>query len=741
MPDSTDPNLTRDAERPVRVVLIGNPNTGKSTLFNALAGMRVRTGNYPGVTVEERIGHVNWQGQAIELVDLPGTYSLSARSPDEMVAVDVLTGQSNPRPDVIVCVCNASALDRHLFLAHQILELDIPVILCLNMWDAVRQGRLTVDCEALSGQLNTPVVCTEAHRHAGLNDLKQQIVNSSGHTLSSQHTGISQWAPETFCSEVHALQEWLLSHDCPVNLATDFFVCRALLDENGAVSGRLQKICGSKFKEQLEQSRCTLRSSGVAVPDVESAQRYRVISELTSRSISYPAHRRASFSENLDSLLTHRVLGLLICVAVMLAVFASISWASAPLSDAIDSGLSWTSDQITAMMSPGPLRSLLTDGVVAGVGSVLVFLPQIAILFLFIAILEDCGYMARAAFLMDRLMALIGLSGRSFLPLMSSFACAVPGIMATRSIENRLDRFVTILVAPLMSCSARLPVYILLTYTFIPDSMLWGWLPLQSLVLLGMSSLGLIVAIPVAFILRRTAFKGQPSSFLLELPDYRIPSARVIFHRVYDSSRSFVVRAGTLIFATTVVIWAIGSYPGDQSQRYDLMTSIENLESDDTEEDAPKLEQLHAQLNEVNATLLENSLLGRMGHAIEPVVKPLGWDWKIGMGVVASLPAREVIIATLGTIYSLGGDVDEESEGLRGAMRASRWPDGSPVFTVPVALSVMVFFALCAQCVSTLAVVRRETNSWKWAAFSFTYMTILAWIGAFITFQCGQWFV
>ena len=443
-------------------------------------------------------------------------------------------------------------------------------------------------------------------------------------------------------------------------------------------------------------------------------------------------------TDRIDSVLTHRFFGFLICLAVLLMVFSTINWFSAPLSDGVESMLGWISDQVSSSMSPGPLRSLLTEGVINGVGSVIVFLPQICLLFLFIGLLEDCGYMARAAFMMDRFMGILGLSGRSFLPLMSSFACAVPGIMATRVIDDRRDRFVTILIAPLMSCSARLPVYVLMIYTFIPDTkFLGGWISLQALVLFGMSTLGLVVAIPVAIILRRTLFRGEPSPFLLELPDYRVPSVRVVLERVWESGQSFVARAGTLIFATSVLVWAGGSFPGDQRERYELTAKLEALEASGADPESEEITGLTEKLNQVNGDLLRGSVLGRIGQSIEPIFKPLGWDWRIGVGVLASFPAREVVIATLGTIYSLGGDVSEEDDGLRGTLMAATWPDGSPVFSIPVALSIMVFFALCAQCVSTLMVIRRETNSWRWPVFSFVYMTALAWIGAFLTYQIG----
>jgi ferrous iron transport protein B len=378
------------------------------------------------------------------------------------------------------------------------------------------------------------------------------------------------------------------------------------------------------------------------------------------------------------------------------------------------------------------LRSLLTDGVIAGVGGVLIFLPQIALLFLFLALLEDCGYMARAAFLVDRVMTAFGLSGKSFLPMMSSFACAVPGVMATRVIENRRDRFATIMVAPLMSCSARLPVYLLLIAAFIPaTTYLGGWVSLPALVLMSMYAVGVLTAIPVAWILKKTILKGEVAPFVLELPEYKIPSLNVVVSRVWEASKAFVIRAGTLIFAASIVIWFTGYWPGDHTRQYQIQSQLESSEVVDA---ATLKSDLHAE----NSALLEGSLLGQVGHAIEPAVRPLGWDWKIGVGAIASFPAREVIIATLGTIYSLGGDADED--GLVGAIRASQHPDGRPVYTIPVALSIMVFFALCAQCVSTLLVIRRETNSWYWPALSFTYMTVLAYLGAMLTYQVGTRF-
>jgi ferrous iron transport protein B len=721
-------------KRPWRVALIGNPNTGKSTLFNALSGLRVRTGNYPGVTVEQRVGRVVWGGREVDLLDLPGTYSLAPRSPDEMVAVQVLTGVSGePAPDLVICICNAAALERNLYLATQVLESGVPVVLCLNMWDAAQAAGLQIDTAALSAGLGVPVVCTSASRREGLEELQRVAVDRLQAGPSSQ-CAVKDILSAEIRREVVAVFASQRSTGGISSNAAEFLASRALLDPEGSVEKLLLSQEDSQFAATLTQARERLRVGGIEIPSTEARQRYHFIGRLLHTVQSRPVGRSGQLTDRLDAILTHSVAGLAICLGVLLLLFSTIYWFTAPLSEGVESLLGLISETVTGSLAPGPLRSLLTDGVIAGVGAVLVFLPQICLLFLFIGLLEDCGYMARAAWLMDRLMSVMGLSGRSFLPLMSSFACAVPGIMATRVIENRRDRFVTILIAPLMSCSARLPVYVLMIGTFIPDQQLAGLLPLRAVVLFVMSILGLVVAVPLAFVLRRTAFRGESSGFLLELPDYRLPSLRVVLLRVWESAWSFVSRAGTLIFAASVLVWAAGSFPGNHSERYQLMSRLET-EADSA--DAPTWE---ARLRELNAAQLEGSLLGMSGRAVEPVFRPLGWDWRVGVGVLASFPAREVVIATLGTIYSLGGDVTEEDEGLRGALRAAVWPDGRPVYNVPVALSVMVFFALCAQCVSTLMVIQRETNSWRWPLACFVWMTGLAWLGALFVYQVGMQF-
>ena len=720
----------------LRVALVGNPNTGKSTLFNALAGMNVRTGNYPGVTIEKKMGRCRLGDRRIDLIDLPGTYSLAPRSPDELVAVEVLTGdvESEPPIDVIVCVVNATLLQRNLFLVSQLLELGKPVVIALNMSDVAQGKGISIDVERLSKKLGLPIVATSASRRIGIDELKQAVVSAAddGHRQPRERV-----LPSGFYDVCDQLRESIrgVASTFEVNgepwVPDQYLVERTLLDRGGESQRLMTRKYGSQISSLLEAARAELTATLGNPIDMECNARYEWARNNLEGVVSTTHDGSPTVTDRLDAVLTHRLGGLLCFIVVMFLIFQSIySFAATPM-DWIDALTGWIADLVAANMAPGMLRSLLVDGVIAGVGGVLIFLPQIVMLFLFLALLEDCGYMSRAAFLVDRIMTAFGLSGKSFLPLMSSFACAVPGVMATRVIENRRDRLATIMVAPLMSCSARLPVYLLLIAAFVPaTTYLGGWVSLPGLVLMSMYAVGAVVAIPVAWVLKKTLLRGEVAPFVLELPEYKIPSLRVILARVWEASSAFVIRAGTLIFAASILIWFAGFWPGDHSRQYELQSQLDSLEPS-----SPNYAAVQTAYRRESAELLERSALGRIGHAIEPVVKPLGWDWKIGVGAVASFPAREVIIATLGTIYSLGGDADED--GLVGAIRASTWPDGSPVYTVPVAFSIMVFFALCAQCVSTLLVIRRETNSWRWPLLSFSYMTVLAYLGALVTYQVG----
>jgi ferrous iron transport protein B len=759
---------TPEARQTLTVALVGNPNTGKTTLFNALSGLRQRVGNYPGVTVETKKGQMTCRGRVFNLVDLPGTYSLAPRSPDEMVAVDLLLGQQagEARPDVVIALVDASNLERNLYLTTQVLELGVPVVIALNMVDVAEGQGIRIDAERLERQFSVPVVPIQANKGKGLDRLKEVLAGSvdsgNGSPVSSQYSVLrTPYSvpstsrvpfPDAFEKEVHDL------HVALGDGVAAFLVRRLLLDVGGYTEERLAQRRGTSVREQVQEARRRLAAAGSAVPGVEARARYAWIRQATAGCVQRPDRRPVTWTDRIDRVLTHRVWGTLVFLVLMFAVFEAIFLVADPVKAVLDVAQGLLADGVRGLIGPGALTDLLADGVIGGVGSVLVFLPQIAILFGFIAVLEDCGYMARAAFLMDRLMARCGLSGKSFIPLLSSVACAVPGILATRVIENRRDRLATILVAPLMSCSARLPVYILLIGAFLTTGFSW-WVP--GLTMFTMYALGLMLAPLVALLLKRTLLRGETPVFVMELPLYKRPSLRTVLGRMWDAGWAFVRRAGTLILASMVLVWALLYFPRTEpdGSTYDAHHARLKAEADDLraraqsadgEAQAKLQKELKAKEREgakLKSAWKRQSWLGRMGHAVEPAVRPLGWDWRIGMAVLASFPAREVVVGTLGIIY-LGEDVDPgeirharnagETE-LGKALRAARWEDsGRPVFTLPVALSVMVFFALCCQCASTLAVIRRETRSWRWPAFTFVYMTALAYLGALVVFQVGR---
>ncbi len=726
MPATRSPSAP--ASPPLTVALIGNPNTGKSTLFSALSGIQTRIGNYPGCTVEKKIGRLQIGDRAIRLVDLPGTYSLSPRSPDEMVSVDVLLGRMPDvgRPDVIVCIADASNLERNLYLFTQLRELGIPIVLALNMWDIALRNGVTIDLAALEARLGVKVVTCEAQHRYGLETLKEAILAAVG----SQPAAPPDLLPEAVRRQEQALTEWLATEGAR---HPHYLVERALLDVGGETERRLLELSPAGLRDRLNNSRRVLTDSGIRLAAVESLSRYGWIHAQLEGVVVQTETGREPVTDRIDRVVTHWFSGTLIFAGIMFAIFQSLYTLAVPFMEGVEAAQGFVSELATSMMAPGMLRSLIVDGVINGVGSVLVFIPQIALLFVFIAILEDCGYLARAAYLIDRFMSKLGLSGRSFVPLMSSFACAIPGIMGARVIENRRDRFTTILIAPLMSCSARLPVYLLMISAFVPAVYVAGWLPLQGLTLFLMYILGAFVAIPVAWILKKTVLTGETPPFVMELPEYKWPSPWIVVQRVLSQVWRFMEEAGTLIFVTTVLVWAAGYFPGDHTEAHALAAEIEQA-SRAVEPDDDRIAELEQRKNAIDSQLLTNSFLGRTGRFIEPVVRPLGWDWRIGMAAIASFPAREVIIATLGTIFSLGGDVDSESDTLRGALASATWPDGRPLFTVATAVSVMVFFALCAQCGATLMVIRRETGQWRWPVLTFTYMTVLAYVAAWLAY-------
>ena len=631
---------------PLRIALVGNPNCGKSTLFNALTGLRQRVANFPGVTVERVEGTYVHGGARVTVLDLPGTYSLSADSPDEKIALDVLLGASPGVPpiDVVVVVVDAEHLDRHLFLASQVLELGRPTVIALNRMDRLPPAGMRVDVVELIHELDAVVIPVVASRGVGIDRLRHAIDRAPELPLPG-----AMPRPDSF--------------------------------------------------------------RGASVPDADVAARYDWISRVVERSVSRTRSDARTRSDRVDAVVLHRVWGPLVFVAVLALVFqAMFSWAR-PFTAAIDALVAATGGVVAHALPPGDLRSLIVDGALGGVGSVLAFLPQIAILFLFIGLLEDSGYMARAAFVMDRYMRPLGLHGKSFIPLISGYACAVPAIMATRTIQQPKERLATIMVVPLMSCSARLPVYTLLIGAFVPSVAVAGVFSLQGLTLLGMYLLGTIAALGSAAVFRRTLLASETRAMIMELPSYSVPSARVLASSVWQRVRLFLRRAGTIIFAISIVLWALGHYPRPRPGT------------------APD-------------ERLAGTALGRIGHAVEPAVRPLGYDWKIGVSMIASFAAREVFVSTMATIY--GADGDGRRSALAERLRDERDESGRSAYTPLIAIGLMSFYVFALMCTSTLTITMRETGGgWAgvgWASLQFAYMLVMAYGIALLVYRGGLLF-
>lgn len=724
----------------VQVALVGNPNTGKTTLFNRLTGIRQRTGNYPGVTVERKHGSFDLaDGMNATVVDLPGTYSLAAASMDERVVVDMLAGHAGlgTKPDVAVCVTDATNLLRHLFLASQVAETGISIVIAVNMIDAAETAGLAIDTKLLSERLGVPVVATAASKGRGLDRLREAIVHA--HENRSQLRNVD-WPVAVRDAAAYVRDS--LPGDV-ANELTQAEVHRLLFDAESAVAARIG-WSKNQHTTHVANAHEMLTAGGLDAHGAEAILRYGFLTEAMEGVVTRPEVRKATGGESIDRILTHRVWGLTIFVLVMYAVFWCIYTGAGPMMDLIDTTFGALGDAIGGWLEGSPvLQSLVVDGLIAGVGGVVIFLPQILILFFFIALLEDTGYLARAAYLMDKLFSWCGLNGKSFVPLLSSFACAIPGVLGARTIENQKSRLTTILIAPLMSCSARLPVYVLLIGAFIEPE--YG-ASIAAATLFGFHFVGLAVAIPIALVLNRWVFKVTRSPFVLEMPPYRIPTLRDVVYRMWNRAKDFLLTAGTVILAMSVIIWALSYFPRSQevadattTQYIADVAEAESVTVDAATQLVETDEEHIAELdNAIAGAYMENSYLGRAGRFVQPVFAPAGFDWKITVGVLASFPARELIVSTLGITYSLGEDVDEENTGLRSTLQASVHPGtDEAVFTIPVVLSIMMFFALCMQCGATLAVVAREVG-WRWAIFSFVYMTGLAWIGAVITYQVGS---
>jgi ferrous iron transport protein B len=642
--------------RPLTVAVAGNPNAGKTSLFNSLTGLRQKVANYPGVTVESKSGQWTLSPElpAAHLIDLPGLYSLDTTSLDEEIARDILLGRSaiGHKPDAIVVVVDATNLVRNLYLATQLIETGQPVVVALTMFDLAERSKLKIDIEKLSAALGVSVVPVVAKRHRGIAELAQAV-------------------------------------------------------QDAAARGPLHSASRFEFVRKSDSERRTLL-----------IRRYALIERIVADAVEDADEGKPGVSERIDRVVTHRFFGPLILLLVMLLVFQAIfSWASLPM-NLIDHVFSALAAIVRANFPSGVFTDLLSDGIIAGVGGVLAFLPQILLLFLFISILEDSGYMARAAFLMDRLMRAVGLHGKAFVPLLSSFACAVPGIMATRTIENPKDRIATIMIAPFMSCSARLPVYTLMIGAFFSGRKVFGFISLGAVIILAMYLLGITVAIVIAWILKHTILNAPPPPFVMELPPYRVPNFPNVAHALLSRSSVFIKRAGTVILAISILLWALVAFPRAGPFPHSTIKTVA--------------------VSDTASAQIQNSFAGRAGRVIEPLIAPLGFDWKIGVGLISSFAARETIISTLSIVYNVGADGDNKSSSLVDALRNAKRADGSPVWTPLTGLSLMIFFLLACQCMSTVAIVRRETNTWRWPLFMVSYMLVLAYVASLVTFQGGR---
>ena len=645
------------------LALVGNPNAGKTTLFNALTGLRAKTANFPGTTVERKIGRMEIGGEPVSVVDLPGLYSLDGLSPEEKVAADALRGVGNSAPDGALVVVDATNLERNLFLVSQILELNLPVVVALNLMDLARRNGIRIDVKKLRVELGCVVVPISARDGGGLSDLKNEIAR--------------------------------LAEIKPVKLVNHF---------KSACAG-----CNG----------CAFQA------------RYDWTEKIATRVLDSRAIRRSIWTDKLDAVFTHPFAGVAVFMTVMLLLFALIFWAAKIPMNLIDHLFANLGGFVAQKIPAGDWQSLLVNGVIGGVGGILVFLPQICILFFALTLLEDTGYLARAAFVMDKIMRKFGLPGKAFVPMLSAHACAIPAIMSTRVIENPRDRLVTILITPLLACSARIPVYAMITALIFPNS------PLKAAAIFtGAYATGVVAALAVALIFRKTILPGGGKPLLIELPQYRIPALRVALLHTFDRAKIFVKQAGTIILAVSLVLWALSYYPksAPPAVAVALTQQAAQLEKSGDTQKADELRATADRLTQQNS--LQNSFAGKIGRTIEPVIKPLGFDWQIGIGIVSSFAAREVIVSTLAIVYGVGGDAAENNRSsLYDSLRRATRSDGTPVFNVATCASLLVFYILAAQCLSTTAVVRRETNSWKWPLFQIAYMSGLAYVAALVVYQ------
>ena len=695
----------------LKIALVGNPNTGKTSLFNQLTGLNQKVGNYPGITVDKKVGYCQLTPDLkAQILDLPGTYSINATSADEHIVFDTLVNDQNPDyPDVVVVVTEIENLKRNLFLFTQIKDLGIPTILVINMVDQLKKKGIQIDHEALEMALKTKVILMSARKNIGIDELKEAIINYNSLNTSSV-ADVSERIRGFFFEHIKdafpqysLYKSWLLiTRDEPTT-----FITPEIQDKLDLFRSKEDKIKHFQHKEAI--------------------YRYQVIHEILKKTYQVDRAKGSDLRGILDRILTHKVFGYVIFAVVLMLIFQSVyAWASIPM-DWIDTTFAQLSEYTKSQMPSGKFTDLLTDGIIPGIGGILIFIPQIAILFFFVAILEETGYMSRVVFLMDKIMRQFGMSGKSVLPLVSGTACAIPAIMSSRNIESWRERLITILVTPFVTCSARLPVYAILIALIIPEKTYYGIFNLQGLTLMVLYLLGFAAAFSSAMLLNYVLKIKNKSFFIIELPNYQIPSLKNIGLTVWDKTKAFVWEAGKIILAISIVLWFLASHGNKNFNQAESTIAAQNAQKNVTV-DHQTLE------NQISSYKLEHSYLGQIGKGIEPVIRPLGYDWKIGIALISSFAAREVFVGTLATIYSVG-DSSENTSTIKEQMKAEKDSNGKPIFNFATGISLLLFYAFAMQCMGTLAIVKRETNTWKWPVLQLTGMGLLAYLIALTAYQ------
>lgn len=694
----------------IKVALIGNPNTGKTSLFNQLTGLNQKVGNYPGVTVDKKQGVCKLSNKESAIItDLPGTYSINPTSIDESIVLkNLLTSNEDDKPEVIVVVADVENLKRNLLLFTQIQDLEIPVILALNMADQLQRKGISIDIDSLEKELHTKVVLISARNNQGIDDLKEEIANYKAIKPYSNFEEISSRIDADYFKELSEKSQRFSIYELWLMYTKQY-----------------TSLLSSKEEEELEQFGHDV-SKQKKYQHKETIYRYQKINSILKKTYEVDSSKGTDIRSKLDRVFTHKIFGYVIFFGLLLLIFQSIfEWASTPM-DFIDGLFANIAEFTKSKLPEGMFTDLLTDGIIPGIGGVVIFIPQIAILFLFIALLEETGYMSRVVFLMDKIMRRFGMSGKSVIPLISGTACAIPAVMATRTISSWKERLITILVTPFTTCSARLPVYAILIALIIPNTKVLGFVSLQGLTLLGLYVLGFGAAIIAAFILHKTLKIKSNSFFVIEMPDYKVPSVKNVFLDVLEKTKAFVFGAGKIILAISIVLWFLASHGP---------SSFDNVEKDIAQKT------MHQQLSEqeleqkIASAKLENSYIGIAGKTIEPIVKPLGYDWKIGIGLIASFAAREVFVGTLATIYSVENN-DEDTTTIKEKMASEMNPEtGKSRFNFATGISLLLFYAFAMQCMATLAIVKRETKSWKWPLIQLVGMGVLAYLSALGAYQ------